>query len=199
MTIFNLRKLLALLIAALGLAFGQGCVPHWTVVKQATPNPFVGQNKFVLAEPSFEGLMVQERPEAEFKAGRTAEENQRWDDDKKKVADTIVGRIREVTHYEWLKEPSADAVVVRTRITNMHGGISMGIGSTASNIEVSVELVKGSDVLDVIVTSGQYSQSEGVHVGGIATSGYSGSDRLGKAADKVGSYVADYLESRTKP
>jgi hypothetical protein len=199
MTILNLRKLLVLVVAALGLFFGQGCIPHWQVVKQATPNPLVGQNKFVLEEPSFEGLMVQDRPEAEFKAGRNAEENQRWDDDKKKVADTIIGKIREETHYDWLKEPSADAILVRTKITNMHGGISMGIGSTASRIAVTVQLVKGSDVLDEITTEGSYSQGESMKIGGISTGGYSGSDRLGKAADRVGGYVADYLESRTKP
>src|SRR5207302_3688383 len=110
----------------------------------------------VLEEPSFDGLMVKDKPEAELKAGRTPEESQRWDTDKRKVADTLVGKIREETHYDWAKEAGPDAVLVRTRITNMHGGTSVGIGSTPSHVAVTVQLVKGGDVLDEISTAGEY-------------------------------------------
>ncbi len=193
-----MRSMLAVMVAALALLFGQGCT-HWTVVKQANPNPFVGQKKFVLEEPSFDGLMVDTRTEADFKSGRSSEENGRWDADKKRVVEAFVAALRDDTHdLEWASEPG-DAVLVRTHITNMHGGISAGIVSTAAHVAMTVQLLKGNEVLDEIVTAGEYSQNESIHVGGVATGGYSGSDRLGKAADKLGGYVASYLASRTSP
>jgi len=62
------------LVAALAL-FVSGCGPHWTVVKQASPNPLVGQQQFALEPTSFEGLMVQDKTEADFKSSRDAKAN----------------------------------------------------------------------------------------------------------------------------
>ena len=98
--------------------------------------------------------MVQDRSEAQFKADRDADQNKNWDNDKQHVSDTFSAEIKdEADGLEYTDAPTEDAITVRSRITNMHGGISMGITSTAAHIEMTVQLVKGSDVMDEITVA----------------------------------------------
>ena len=147
------RRLLGFIVIAFAIFLGTGC-QKWTVVKQAEPNPFIGQTKFHVAPISYEGLMVQDRSEAQFKADRDADQNKNWDNDKQHVSDTFSAEIKdEADGLEYTDAPTEDAITVRSRITNMHGGISMGITSTAAHIEMTVQLVKGSDVMDEITVA----------------------------------------------
>jgi len=74
----------------------------------------------------------------------------------------------------------------------------MGVGSTAAHIELTVQIVKGDTVLDEFKTAADYSQGESGSINGVSLGGYSGSSRLGKAAEKLGEYAADYMQKRTK-
>ena len=93
--------------------------------------------------------------------------------------------------------PGDGVIEVKVRVTNMHGGISMGITSTAARIEMTLQLMKDGQVADEVTMVGTASQDEGVKVFGVATSGYSGSDRLNQAAEKLGDYAATYFKDRT--
>ena len=190
------RAVLSLFLFGFGLS---GCTP-WKVVRQAVPNPFVGETRFHVAPIDYSDLMVQHRTEREFKADRDAEQNQRWDRDKQKVNATYRAETAsEVSGIQILDAPAQGVPTVRSRITNMHGGISLGLTSTAARIEMTVQLLKNGQVMDEILIAQETSQSEGVSIGGIATSGYTGSDRLGQTAEKLGEALADYLEERTSP
>ena len=186
-----------ILLSLIGL-MSTGCA-SWSVVKQATPNPFVDQSKFYIAPVDFEGLMVKDKSEKEFKADRDADANKSWDEDKNRVVEAFTKALRdEADDFKYPSSGSDDVITVRCKITNMHGGISLGLTSTAAHIEMTVQLLKDEEVLDEITVKAEASQGGGVSIGGISTSGYSGSDRLRQAADKLGNYVAAYLESRTE-
>jgi hypothetical protein len=188
----------ATLVIALALTL-VGCT-RWTVVQQASPNPFPGLMKLHLEPVSFEGMMVQDREEAEFLAERDEEGRQRWLDDKRKVAETYLSSLRdEAEGYQVVQAPASDAISVRSHVTNMHGGVSLGFTSSAARIEMTVQLFKDGKLADEIVLAGEASQSEGISIMGVDTSGYSGSDRLGQAAEKLGDAVADYVDERVHP
>ena len=193
------RHLLSSIVIAFAILLGNGC-QKWVVVKQATPNPFIGQTNFHVEPVGYEGLMVQDKSEAQFKADRDGDANANWDKDKQRVSNTFISEIKdEADDLQYADAPGGDVVIVRSKITNMHGGISMGLTSTAAHIDMTVQLIKGGDVIDEISIAANASQGEGVSVMGVATSGYSGSDRLNQASEKLGEIVASYLESRTSP
>lgn len=173
----------------LGLLLTLGACTRWTVVRQAAPNPFVGQTKFFVEPVDYGQISA---------APREGDSAKRFESDKERVAQTYLGELREeADELQFVGEPSDDTVTIRSSITSMDGGVSMGITSTAAEINMTVQLVKGGEVLDEIALSAEASQSEGVSIGGVATSGYSGSDRLHQAAEKLAGYVAAYLEERT--
>lgn len=186
---------LTLLLASL-LMLCTGC-SRWTVVKQAEPNPFAGVRKVYLEPINYDGLMVQDRSEQEFKAGRDADANENWDRDKQRVNDTFMKELtEEADDLEFVGSAGEGVIVVKTQITNMHGGISLGLTSTNARIEMTVKLALGGTEHDEITLVEETGQNEGFSIGGIATSGYSGSDRLDQTAEKLGDAVAAYVSER---
>ncbi len=179
---------LALLVVA-ALALSTVACARWNVVRQATPNPFVGATTFYL-EPIDYSVMA--GPERE---GAKAAE---WDKVKERVNQTYLATIqKEADGFQFVKEPNADVVVIRTRVTAMDGGITMGLTSTSARIEMTVELVKGDQALDEIELAAEANQREGVSIGGIPTSGYTAGSRLNQASEKLGDAVAAYVAERT--
>jgi hypothetical protein len=176
------RRNVALMIATLALLVTTGC-SKWTVVKQAAPNPFAGASTFHVEAIKYD---VKDHSNKEA-----------WEKDKKRVNDTFAQTLREEADDKKFVGASDDVIVVRPLVTNMDGGVSMGVTSTAARIDMTVQLVRGGKILDEITVSGESSQGDGVSIGGIATSGYSASDRLDTVAEKLGDAVASYIDERT--
>jgi hypothetical protein len=66
-------------MAALGLA---GCGPPWTVVRQASPNPLIGNSRFVVMPIDFSNLRVGEKDEVGYLAEKDVESKTSWAGDK---------------------------------------------------------------------------------------------------------------------
>jgi hypothetical protein len=189
---------LRVLGACLFALFATGCGPHYVVVRQASPNPFAQPGPFAVAPVSFANLVVDGKPEDAFLAGRDPDANARWDADKQRVATTFAESLKaNVDSIGWVGANQPGATVVVAHVTEMHGGVSLGLGSTAAHISMEVQLVRGGQVLDEIKVQAETTQGESGRVGNVPLGGYTGSERLRKTADKLGGYVASYLESRT--
>jgi hypothetical protein len=59
-----------LLAAAAIIAITTGCGPPWRVIKQANPNPMMGQKNFVVDNIHFENLKVGKKTVQEYLAGK---------------------------------------------------------------------------------------------------------------------------------
>jgi hypothetical protein len=176
--------------AALLAALLCAACSHAHVIKQASPNPFVGARTFSIEVPDYSRLL-------EDGATRRNESFQR---DKKRVADTFLATLREETDgMARVAHARPDTMVVRSFVTGMHGGISLGITSSAARIEMTVQLLRNGQVLDEVAFEAEATQDEGFKVMGVDTDGYSGSARLEQAAKRLAGYVADYIEDRIEP
>jgi hypothetical protein len=60
-------------VVALPLVAMLGCIPQWTLVRQAAPNPMSPQTQLAIDNTTFEHLMVNERPEAAYLADHRVE------------------------------------------------------------------------------------------------------------------------------
>ncbi len=67
-----------------GLLAGCGG-PQWAVHSQATPNPFLNQRRFVVLPIDFTGLHVDNKPEAEFLAEKSADQQASFAADKQGI------------------------------------------------------------------------------------------------------------------
>ncbi len=75
------RALLVLLLA--------GCSPY-SVVKQAAPNPFVGQSRFALLPFDWSGLSVEGQTEANWDKGNDDDMRREWVQDKQNAAHVFI-------------------------------------------------------------------------------------------------------------
>jgi hypothetical protein len=64
-----LKRSLMLLSMTVGLWL-MGCAPRWTVISQATPNPFLGKKEFVVMPIDYTGLKIGEKSEEEYLSGK---------------------------------------------------------------------------------------------------------------------------------
>jgi hypothetical protein len=60
----------ALIVAPLFAFFGMGCAKPYMIVRQATPDPFVGKTDFVVLPIDYSDLHVGEKTEADYVAGK---------------------------------------------------------------------------------------------------------------------------------
>src|SRR5688572_972739 len=80
--------LLSLLVLAL-----VGCGPRWVIRQQAQPNPLSGVRKFNLEGIHWEQLMVGSKSEAEYLAGKDAEQIKSFQGDKAGFQDRFVAQL----------------------------------------------------------------------------------------------------------
>lgn len=63
------KRSLMLLSMTVGLWL-MGCAPRWTVISQATPNPFLGKKEFVVMPIDYTGLKIGEKTEEQYLSGK---------------------------------------------------------------------------------------------------------------------------------
>lgn len=76
----------AFMLAALGAL---GCGPSWIVVAQTNPSPMMGQREFLVAPIGYIGLMVGDKTEASYLAGKEADSQQSFLADKAETAKNV--------------------------------------------------------------------------------------------------------------
>ncbi|MGZ3424387.1 MAG: hypothetical protein ACXVEF_43100 [Polyangiales bacterium] len=182
------RSLLPTLLFSLAVA---GCGPRWNVVAQANPNPLRGVNTFALDGVHFEMLRVGAKTEADYLAGKSADQQASFQADKvqfqEKYSQSVVGEAAmQFTQFP-PKEQNTFAVV--TYITYFEPGFYVGVAHGDTEVEVDVKITTASGQLVDEFTARS-------RIAATMTSPSSG-DRLRKAGDDLGVVVAKYLKSRT--
>ena len=81
-----LSMMTALVVAACGGS-------QWTVIRQATPNPLLGQRVFVIAPVQYDGLIVANQPEAQWLATRTPDQQLSFQNDKERFNENLLAQI----------------------------------------------------------------------------------------------------------
>ncbi len=162
------------IITAIGL-FVSGCSANYAVIKQATPNPVAGAAEL--------GLMP-----IEF-AVETSDEIK--EEIVKSFNDTLkddIGSVKLVETAEYSIKPV---------ITLIAEGTAINLVRDPTKLNMTVQIVKGEEVVDEIQFAWVMTKQSGFSVGGIPMSGYAGKDRLGSVADEIAEEVAGYIDGRT--
>lgn len=187
------RALLLLLGVAAPLA---GCGPSWKVVRQATPNPFVGQTRFALAAPSFEGVQVEGRAEAEWKGERNDETRASWEGDKRAMAQTFARTLTARAASGGIvvltgEDPKLAPWTLKVRVVDVDPGFYAFVTARPSTVRASVQIVGADGAVHDEFTIQSVTVADMI----LASS----SSRLLKDAERLGETAGDYLKARTLP
>src|SRR5437763_17206830 len=66
-------------------AASSGCSPPWQIVRQTTPDPFLGKTQFALLPVNFTGLRVGEKDEVSYLANKDDDSKRKWAGDKEGI------------------------------------------------------------------------------------------------------------------
>jgi hypothetical protein len=199
-----MRLQLLLLLGALSLFF-LGCAPKWTVIQQATPNPFVGKGgDFSVLPIDYSELKVGEKSEEQYLAAKDEKQQASFQGDKQAVDERFQANLRENAQSEGVTVKAAagqnKGFLIKPKVEFFEPGYYAVVASAPSEIRMRVT-IEGPDgkVLDIIEVRHQTdSKSSGMSIGGISTNPSSGG-RLRDDAEWIGEAVAEYLASRVNP
>jgi hypothetical protein len=171
-----------------------GCVPRWTIRQQAVPNPLLGQRRFNLEGVHWEQLRVGEKSEAEYLGGKSPEQQQSFQSDKKMFEQRFVEALTsEARGVQFVPAPPGDgaAFTVRPLVTFFEPGFYVGVARRDSEAELTVQVFSpdGKLVDEIAIHS---------RIAATLTSPSSG-DRMRKCGDDLGGVTASYLSKRVNP
>ncbi len=181
-------KLLGVVAAATLLSTAAcGRVP-WTIVKQATPDPFVGKSQFSVDPLNFDHTQIGDQPsEQAFLASKEQKEKDDWAAAKTQMNASFTGGIAEAG--AGLQLGNGAPYIVRPVVSFADPGRYAVVYSRATQVTMSVQIVDASNqqVLDEIGIST-----------GVGASLYdpTANHRLSEAADELGKLTGRYLKTR---
>ncbi len=163
-------------------AFVLGCGTTWSVVRQASPDPMVGQGKFGILPIDYSQVRVGDKSEAGYLAATDERERSGFAEGKATLEETFRRTLRTAAGKRGVVVVAADGpgeapFLIRPSVAFLQPG------SGASRVEMDVKIV-GADgeVVDEI----QLSHSSDAQSGG----------RLRVDGQALGTLVADYVQSR---
>jgi hypothetical protein len=182
-----MRTLLLLPIALFALLF-TACGPRWTVVRQATPDPFAGKPDFTIEKIHFDNLRVGGKSEQEYLDGKDDSQRASWQADKEAMSEAFAVALSTSEQGLSIGPVRPNAAIVRPIVTFIEPGFYVGVaaGNTRVNIGVQVLDARGA-VLDEITISSTIAASMGNPASGT---------RLREAAEDLGHVTAKYLHTR---
>jgi hypothetical protein len=165
----------------------------WTVITQADPNPLPGVKAFQLQSLEFVNLKVDNKPEAEFLAKKTADQKKSWEADKAAIQRLFRQSLRERTGDAGISLGGTTApFTLRAAISSIETGYyRMPAFMAISRVNVHVQILDASGgVVDEILLE------HGVPFDVVTNPSSGGRLRMG--AKWAGIYAADYLKDRTR-
>jgi hypothetical protein len=182
--------LLAMLVAS--LFFVGGCFKRYTVVRQAVPNPFLGQHSFSIEPVHFETLQVGRMAEAEWLARKTPEQQASYMNDRQAMIQRYVERM--TARNPGLEiiagpPPTPQTFIVRPILEYIEPGFYVGVMKMDTEARMRVQLLnQQGQILDeflsyVRVQADLFNPSTG--------------GRLRTAADRLSDTTTQYLRDRT--
>ncbi len=193
-----LRRVLFLVVMAVTCALLTGCGAPVTVLRQATPNPFVGQSQFALEKMDMKGLQVGELSEDRYLAEKDESQRASFAGDKEAMQQRFDAGLTEAARDAGLTVGAAGQApfVVRPRLTFVEPGYYAVLASGASQATIVVQITRADGtVLDEIEVTHQTDSKSGSSIGGISLNPSSGG-RLREDAEAIGQAVGEYLAER---
>jgi hypothetical protein len=199
-----MTRSLFFLFAFLALVF-TGCAPKWTVIQQASPNPFIGKTgEYQVLPIDYSELKVGEKSEEQYLSEKDEKQRASFAGDKQAVDERFQATLKSTAQGEGINVASAagqnKGFLIKPKVEFFEPGYYAVVASAPSEIRMRVT-IEGPDgkVLDIIELVHQTdSKSSGVSIGGISTNPSSGG-RLREDAEWIGEAVAEYIISRVKP
>lgn len=169
-----------------------GCGPSWTVVKQASPNPFTENPELVEAPAELVSLGVADGSERAFLEGKDADARAAWEKAKSAlVAAFARGFAERAKALGLVTTPSKRAFQVVTAIRWIQPGFYSPTAATASRVKISVNVLGADGTLHDTIE---------VEHGTAASIGHDTiASRLEEDGRALGATVADYLKQRVHP
>lgn len=180
--------LLGIVVLALGLVCSACGHAPWTIIRQATPDPFVGKNQFTIEALDFGQVAVGDCPsESAFLADKEAKEKEDWAAAKKGMDEAFHSGMAEVG--AGLAFGPGAPYIVKPIVSFADPGRYAVVYSRATTINMTIQVIDASSqqVLDEI----------GIH-SAVGASLYdpSADHRLREAANMLGGLTAKYLKKR---
>ncbi|MBL9027636.1 MAG: hypothetical protein JNL21_35925 [Myxococcales bacterium] len=199
-----MKRSLILFFFALAALF-TGCAPKWTVIQQASPNPFVGKTgDFQVLPIDYSELKVGEKSEEQYLAEKDEKQQASFKGDKQAVDERFQAELKDTAQGEGISVGAAagqnKGFLIKPKVEFFEPGYYAVVASAPSEIRMRIS-IEGPDgkVLDIIEVRHQTdSKSSGFSIGGISTNPSSGG-RLREDAEWIGEAVAEYIISRVKP
>lgn len=166
------------------------CGNPWVVVRQASPNPFVGHRTFGIDAMHYENLRVGGNTEAEHLADKDPAQRASWEQDKAGLDTEFRGGLTEELRGHPLVAPGGDPFTMRPHVTFIEPGIYTHFFNRATEVHLTVFFLdaRTGAVLDEI-------QFECTEEPTITTP--SSGQRLRTCGSRLGSLVAEYVAART--
>lgn len=187
-----------LLLVALLAVFLTGCGANISVLRQASPNPFVGQKSYALTPLDTKGLLVGELSEDKYLESKDADQKKSFTEDKDAMAQLFESKLVESARDAGIQVGPAGKApfVIHARVIRVEPGFYAVIASAPSEVTIRVSISSpDGKVLDEIELTHQTDSKSGMSVGGISTNPSSGG-RLRDDAAAIGESLADYLAER---
>jgi hypothetical protein len=178
--------------ALLLLSLATGCGPRWTVIRQATPDPFLHRPQFAVERLHFEWLRVGDKTEAEYMAEKTPEQKDSWDADKARMVEAFARSVAEAERgIQITPAPVQGGSIVRPIVTFIEPGFYAAIASGATRVHLTVQLLDawGRPLDEIRIESA---------VPASMTNAASGT-RMRQAAEDLGEVTAKYMQTRVSP
>jgi len=189
------RRLMMFLGLLTWLALFTGCGPSWQVIKQATPNPILGKTQFTVLPVDFTNIRIGSKAEAEWLAGKDADSQKSWADDKVamnlKFSAALASQAAEYGAQVQAGTAAGSApFVIKPVATMAEPGFYAGIVSAASVYEITIQITTpdGQVVDEIRVQTSEAADLYNPSSGG----------RLRNCSEHAGKIAGDYLKTRVK-
>lgn len=184
---FGIATFMLLALVALG------CGPSWVVVAQRNPNPMASQREFFIAPVGYVGLMVGDKSEAEYLAGKDGEAQQSFLNDKAETAKNMTELLMATAAQGGLSVqpaagPGAPFVLV-PNITFVEPGNFNGFVNIPTTVEMRLRIIDAQQqpvdevIFKATIPAGMFNPSSG--------------GRMHSAGKNLGEQAGQYLLSRT--
>lgn len=194
---FRSRFVLFLILAALAACL-TGCGANIAVLRQAEPNPFIGQKSFAVLPLETKGLLVGEKSEEQYLAEKDEDQRQSFRGDKDAMGQRFEAELIASASDLGLQVAPGDKApfVLRPRVVAVEPGFYAVVASAPSQVTIRVAITApDGKVLDEIELTHQTDSKGGMSIGGISTNPSSGG-RLREDAAAIGESLAEYLAER---
>jgi hypothetical protein len=188
----NRRTLLSAIVVTAASTALAGCGPSWLIHLQATPDPFVNQKAFAVLPIDYAGLTIGDKPEPEYLAGKTPDQQESFKTDKAALNEEFLRELsqhadEQGVHVVPATGPDSAPFLIHPSVAWLEPGYYVGVASRPSEVRMLVRITTpDGKVLDEIAIKSN-------------SRGFASGTRLRNDGNVLGRIAAAYLKTRVAP